>query len=156
MQMRGPYQAQVRTTLPITPEESGLKILMVDPDFASAERLAAALRPRHMVAVVGSAQAALTAIMISVPHLIVTALDLPDANGVELVARWHAEPLTRHTLLMIVTHRRSVLDKIAGLQAGADDYLVKPVDPLQFAMHVQSVSRFRKVLPGVERFWQHW
>ena len=152
MQMRGPYQPQVRTTLPITPEESGLKILMVDPDLASAERLAAALRPRHVVAVVGSARAALTAIQVSVPQLIVTELDLPDANGVELVARWHADPPTRHTLLMIVTRRRSVLDKIAGLQAGADDYLVKAVDPQLFAMHVQSVSRFRKMLPSAPRY----
>src|SRR5260221_2920817 len=148
MQMRGPHHPQVRTTLPITPEESGLKILMVDPDLASAERLAAALRPRHMVAVVGSARAALTAIMVSVPHLIVTALDLPDANGVELVARWHADPLTRHTLLMIVTRRRSVLDKIAGLQAGAADYPVKTADPQLFAMHGQSASRSRKMLPS--------
>jgi DNA-binding response OmpR family regulator len=98
--------------------------------------------------VVGSARAALAAIMVSVPQMIVTELDLPDADGLELVARWRTDPLTRHTLLMIVTRRRSVRDKIAGLQAGADDYLVKAVDPYVFAMHVQSVSRFRKVLKG--------
>ena len=148
MRMQGSHQPQIRAPLPITPNQSGLKILMVDPDSASAERLAAALQPRHLVAVVGSGRAAMADIMVSVPQMIVTELDLPDEGGLELVARWHTEPLTRHTLLMIVTRRRSVRDKIAGLQAGADDYLIKPVDPHVFAMHVQSVSRFRQVLPG--------
>jgi DNA-binding response OmpR family regulator len=82
------------------------------------------------------------------PHLIVTEIDLPDANGLDLIARWSLDPATRHTLFIILTRRKSLGDKIAGFQVGADDYLVKPVDIQQFVLHVQSVSRFRQVLPG--------
>jgi DNA-binding response OmpR family regulator len=59
-----------------------------------------------------------------VPDLIVAEIDLPDADGLALVARWHVAPATPHSLFMIVTTRRSVRDKIAGLQAGADEYLL--------------------------------
>jgi DNA-binding response OmpR family regulator len=49
---------------------------------------------------------------------------------------------------MIVTTRRSVQDKIAGLRAGADDYLIKPVEQSQFLTHVASISRFRRLIHG--------
>jgi len=123
-----------------------MTVLVVDPDVASAERLANALRSQHRVVVVGSATEALAQMDRSTPDLIVAEIDLPDADGIELVARWHVAPATRHALLMIVTTRRSVQDKIAGLQAGADDYLVKPVELPQFLAHVASISRFRRLI----------
>jgi DNA-binding response OmpR family regulator len=49
-------------------------------------------------------------------------------------------------LLMVLTRRSGIQDKIAALQAGADDYLVKPVEPQLFVSHVRAVSRFRQVL----------
>jgi two-component system response regulator TctD len=52
----------------------------------------------------------------------------------------------RHVLLMVVTARSGVRDKINAFQAGADDYLVKPLDPAAFALRVQLLSRFRKVI----------
>jgi len=125
-----------------------MSVLFVDPDVAGAERLANTLRSQHTVAVVGSAQAAMAQMEHRVPDLIVAEINLPDANGLELVARWRAAPATRHTLLMIVTARRSVRDKIAGLQAGADDYLIKPVELTQFLAHIASISRFRQIIRG--------
>ena len=125
-----------------------MTVLVVDPDVASAARLANALRPQHLVVVVGSAQEALAQVDRRVPDLIVTEIDLPDADGLELVARWHVAPATRHALLMIVTTRRSVQDKIAGLQAGADDYLIKPVELPQLLTHVAAISRFRRLIHG--------
>jgi len=123
-----------------------MTVLFLDPDIASAERLATTLRSQHQVVVVGSATEALAQVDRRIPDLIVAEIELPDANGLELVARWHVAPATRHTLLMIVTTRRSVRDKIAGLQAGADDYLVKPVEPPQFLTHVAAISRFRRLI----------
>jgi two-component system response regulator MprA len=81
-----------------------------------------------------------------VPDLIVTEIDLPDADGLALVACWRAAAATRHALLMMVTTRRSVQDTIAGLQAGADDYVVKPVELSQFLAHVAAISRFRRLI----------
>ncbi len=126
----------------------GMRVLFVDPDIAGAERLAGALRSQHTVAVVGSAQAAIAQMERWAPDLIITEINLPDADGLELVARWRGAPVTRHTLLMIITARRSVRDKIAGLQAGADCYLIKPVELPQFLTRVASVSRFRQLIHG--------
>jgi DNA-binding response OmpR family regulator len=121
-------------------------ILFLDPDIASAKRLANTLRSQHRIVVVGSANEALAQVDSLVPDLIVAEIDLPDADGLALVARWRVAPATRHALLMIVTARRSVQDKIAGLQAGADDYLIKPVELRQFLAHVEAISRFRRLL----------
>lgn len=128
------------------PSGQALSVLFVDPDRDHAEMLARSLRGRHAVAVTASARQAQSAISVRTPDLIVMELDLPDANGLDLLRAIHGAPATRHVLILVVTRRTSVKDKIAAFQAGADDYLVKPVDPEQFATHVLLVSKFRKVI----------
>ena len=123
-----------------------LTVLFVDPDRASAERLARALT-NATVAVVPGAQAAWTAMQSRLPDVVVTELDLPG-GGSEFLASIRNNPTTRHILLMVVTGRTLVGDKIAAFQAGADDYLVKPVDPHEFETHLLLVSRFRRVIQG--------
>jgi DNA-binding response OmpR family regulator len=120
-------------------------VLIVDPDIEGGRRLAAALAPRA-AAVVSSAHAAFEAIRSRMPDLIVVELTLPDMSGIDFIARVHAAPATRNVLLLVATQRGSVRDKIAAFQAGADDYLVKPLDAQQFIAHVQLVSRFLQVL----------
>jgi DNA-binding response OmpR family regulator len=123
-----------------------ITVLFLDPDFLSAQQLAEAIGPSSVTTIVATASQALAAIGKRVPQVIVTELDLPDADGLELIARWRSAPATRHTLLMVVTSRRSVQEKVAGFRAGADDFLIKPVDPLQFMLHFLTISRFRQVL----------
>ena len=125
---------------------SELVALFIDPDVASAERLAGALRAYWVTKVVASAQEAKAVLRVSQPWLVVTELDLPDMRGLDMVAALHDHPLTRHVMLMIVTRRRMITEKIAGFQAGADDYLVKPVDGELFALHVELLSRLRRQL----------
>jgi two-component system cell cycle response regulator len=123
-----------------------MAVLFVDPDMEGARRLASSIASTCMVAVVPSARDALAAMRIRLPDLIVTEIDLPDVSGMELVARVRGTPATRHALLMVVTGRASVADKVAAFQAGADDYLVKPVATDLFATHMRLISRFRKIL----------
>jgi len=123
-----------------------MRVLIVDPDLAGAQLLADALRERQVATVAGSFAAALAAISAERPTLVVTELRLPDASGLELLALLRAGPATRHVLLMALTSQASVHDKIAAFRAGADDCLVKPVDPPRFAMHVERLGRFRQVL----------
>jgi DNA-binding response OmpR family regulator len=126
--------------------QPGLAVLFVDPDVAHAERLAKPLRAYSAVAIVNSAQTALAAIAQRTPDLIVSEIELPDSNGLDLLKHVHATAATRNVLLMVVTRRTSVNDKIAAFQAGADDYLVKPVTADQFETHVLLVSKFRKII----------
>jgi DNA-binding response OmpR family regulator len=124
---------------------SPLAVLFVDPDLEGAERLARSLPNVSAIAVVPTARAAFMAIDARVPDLIVTELDLPDASGVEMLARIHSAPATRRVLLIVLTRRNAVRDKVAAFEAGADDYLVKPVTPERLATHVRLVSRFRLI-----------
>lgn len=127
-------------------QRPAMAVLFIDPDTESAERLSRALRGVSAVAVVPTAQAATTAMNTRMPNLIVLELDLPDASGFDLITHLHNAPATRNVLVMVVTSRTSVRDKITAFQSGADDYMVKPVDPQQFAVHVQLLSRFRQVI----------
>jgi DNA-binding response OmpR family regulator len=124
---------------------AALSVVIVDPDWEGARLLAGHLAGAQIV-IVGSSAEAGRALQLRMPDLIVTELDLPDDDGVRLVREIHRDMRTHHVLLMVVTRRGSIQDKIAALQAGADDYLVKPVDPRQFVAHVRAVSRFRQVL----------
>lgn len=123
-----------------------MAVLFIDPDSASAQPLAQALRRVSAVALVPTWQMAKAAIATRAPNLIVTELDLPDANGVDLIASVHTSPALRHVLVVVVTARATIQDKIAAFQAGADDYLVKPVAPQEFVEHVQRLSHFRQIL----------
>ncbi len=125
-----------------------LTVLFVDPDLAAAEHLARPLRATCAIAVVPTAEAAIAAIRVRVPDLVVTELDLPDMRGIDFLEGLHNSPVTHHTLLMVVTRRSTVRDKIAAFQAGADHFLVKPVDPAQFLVHVRLVTRFRAIVRG--------
>ena len=121
-------------------------VLFVDPDSAAANLLASTLSARFAVGVAGSVAAAYQALAVMVPTLIVCELSLPDGDGLTLLQRLRASPETRDVLLMVLTGRRSVSDKIAALRVGADDYLVKPVTPEVFANHAARLLRFRRTL----------
>jgi DNA-binding response OmpR family regulator len=122
-----------------------MAVLFVDPDLQGAQQLARALPAQTISAVVPSATAALHAMRDRVPTLIVTELNLPDVGGIEFLARIHSAPATRKVLLLVVTTRTEIRSKIAAFEAGADDYLVKPLDPQQFVLHVQLLNRFRQL-----------
>lgn len=123
-----------------------LHILIVDPDVGGAQQLANALSSTHAVTVVGTASAAFAAIQKRIPRLVVTEFDLPDTSALELLAILHAHPAIRQVLLVVLSRRTNVQNKIAAFQAGADDFLVKPIVPQTFAAHLQRLGHFRMVL----------
>jgi len=127
---------------------SEIHVLVVDPDQTGARFLVSELRPPFMVSLVPSAEAARMAINAHLPSIVVTELDLPGVSGLDLLNTLHMDVATRHMLLVVLTTRASMRDKITAFQTGADDYLVKPIDPRQFALHIERVSLFRQVLPS--------
>jgi CheY-like chemotaxis protein len=128
------------------PEPPPLAVLFVDPDRAGAQLLANVIRDRYATAVVGSAREAYDAMRFQTPTLIVCELRLPDVNGADFLAQLRGHPATRHILLMVVSSTRSVQHKVRAFQAGADDFLVKPVEPATFLAHFLSVIRFRQIV----------
>jgi DNA-binding response OmpR family regulator len=129
-----------------TAAQPPLEVLFVDADARRADALAKALPQPAAVRFAANATAALQLIESSPPDLIITRLDLPDFSGVELVRRAQQTPAARQMLMMVITERATVADKIAALRAGADDFLVAPIAQSDFNVRVQLLSRFRSHL----------
>jgi CheY-like chemotaxis protein len=135
------------------PDPPPLAVLFVDPDRAGAQLLANTIRDRYATAVVGSAREAYDAMRFQTPTLIVCEMRLPDITGADFLAQLRGHPSTRHILLMVVSSTRSLQDKVRAFQAGADDFLVKPIDPEVFLAHFLSVIRFRQIVgPGYDSY----
>lgn len=121
-------------------------VVVVDPVPQRMQALVEKLRtvPAFDVEVLASAYAAVNAINGRRPALVVTELDLPDMNGVDFVTALHNTPATRDILLMVVTGRSGIRDKIAAFRAGADEFLVQPVNPDYFLLRAQLLTRLSR------------
>lgn len=115
-------------------------ILLVDDD-AELSGLVAELMARegwrtHSVLTAGDGERALKALH---PELVLLDVMLPDANGYELCRRWRAE----HPALALVmlTARGDPMDRVLGLEIGADDYLAKPFEPRELVARVRALLR---------------
>jgi DNA-binding response OmpR family regulator len=75
------------------------------------------------------------------PALIILDLMLPGMSGMELCRRLRREPATKLTPLIMLTARAAESDKIAGLDVGADDYIVKPFSLKEVIARVRAVLR---------------
>lgn len=135
-----------KTGSPLPRPRNALNVLIVEPDATVAWQLSQMLQPRHLVTVAPTIRAALTALQTQRPHLMLTELDLPDGSGLELIARVHQAPALRHVLLLVVTNRNTLRDKIAAFEAGADEYLVKPITDVYLSEHVERLSLFGQVI----------
>jgi diguanylate cyclase (GGDEF)-like protein len=85
------------------------------------------------------------------PDLAVVDLMMPRVDGVELTRRLRADPMTSALPVIMLTARGMTVDKVVGLTAGADDYVVKPFDTAELVARVVSLLRrnkeFREVSP---------
>ena len=75
------------------------------------------------------------------PSLIILDLMLPGMSGMELCRRLRREPLTEKTPIIMLTAKAAETDKIAGLDTGADDYIVKPFSVKEVVARVRAVLR---------------
>lgn len=75
------------------------------------------------------------------PSLIILDLMLPGMSGMELCRRLRRETLTENTPIIMLTAKAAETDKIAGLELGADDYIVKPFSVKEVVARVRAVLR---------------
>jgi DNA-binding response OmpR family regulator len=85
------------------------------------------------------------------PALIILDLMLPGMSGMELCRRLRREPLTEKTPIIMLTAKAAETDKIAGLELGADDYIVKPFSVKEVIARVRAVLR-RVEKEGVTKY----
>ncbi|MGI8561860.1 MAG: phosphate regulon transcriptional regulator PhoB [Luteimonas sp.] len=118
------------------------RILIVDDEPAIREMVAYALRkgdyePAHA----GDAQEAHESIADRVPDLILLDWMLPGTSGLELARRLRREPLTRGVPIIMLTARGEENDRVGGLEAGVDDYVVKPFSARELLARIRAVMR---------------
>ena len=121
-----------------------MRILLVEDDPALAELLATGLRGESYAVDVAGSVAAATELLIATRYdLACIDLGLPDGDGMSLVRELTADAsvLDRPERIIITTARDAVHDRVAGLDAGADDYLVKPFDFAELTARVRALAR---------------
>ena len=127
--------------------ETRSTVLIVEPDAAQQQRIAQCLPERYRVIGVTNLSDAMKQMAKQHPTIIVLEPDLPDGDGLAWVQQLRKSPATRAVVVICATHRATVRDKIAGFHAGADDYVVNPIDPDVFPSRLSLLMQVRRLTP---------
>ncbi|GAB7045599.1 SpoIIE family protein phosphatase [Catenuloplanes indicus JCM 9534] len=147
-----PYVAEVSRWVPATPSapaDPGTQptVLVADDNADMRDYLVRLLRSAgHRVEAVADGQAALDTARVRRPDLIVSDVMMPLLDGLQLVAALRADPRTAGTPVLLLSARAGQESSIEGLEAGADDYLVKPFSSAELLARVRAnleLSRLR-------------
>jgi two-component system response regulator MprA len=119
---------------------SDVKVLVVDDDAAVRDSLARTLKfEGHEVDTATDGQQALDAVRVGAPDAMILDVSMPRLDGLETCRRLRAEGVVLPVLML--TARDSVGDRVAGLDAGADDYLVKPFALQELLARLRALMR---------------
>ena len=120
------------------------RVLIVEDEPAIAELIAVNLRHNGFQPIWAeegvAAQRELDAVL---PDVILLDWMLPGHSGVTLARRWRAEARTKGVPILMLTARGDEPDKVAGLDAGADDYITKPFSTQELLARIRAVLRRR-------------
>jgi two-component system phosphate regulon response regulator PhoB len=120
------------------------RILIVEDEPAIAELIAVNLRHNGLTPVwAEDGEAAQREIDAVLPDAVLLDWMLPGQSGVALARRWRADARTRGVPILMLTARGDEPDKVAGLDAGADDYITKPFSTQELMARIRAVLRRR-------------
>ena len=91
--------------------------------------------------IVGSGDAALRAVTETLPDVIILDLNLPVLSGLDVCRILRARPHSAHVPIIILSATSNEVDRVAGLDLGADDYVTKPFSVRELAARVRAVLR---------------
>lgn len=117
-------------------------ILIIEDEASIREMIAFALRKADMETMqAGDARAAQLAIAERIPDLILLDWMLPGTSGLELARRLRKEEASRDIPIIMLTARGEEMDRVNGLEAGVDDYVVKPFSTRELIARIKAVLR---------------
>jgi two-component system, OmpR family, response regulator QseB len=121
-----------------------MRLLLVEDDHLLGSGLAGGLHHHgHAVDWVRDGSQASAAVATTEFDAVVLDLGLPRLGGLDLLRRWRAQERGRALPVLVITARDRIADRVAGLDAGADDYMVKPVDLDELAARLRALARRR-------------
>ena len=119
-----------------------MRILVVDDDLAVRRSIDRALRLEgYEVVTVGTGREALDAVASSPPDALILDLQLPDLDGLQVCR--HLRSTGNDTPVLMLTARQEIDDRVQGLDAGADDYLIKPFALAELLARLRALLRRR-------------
>ena len=101
------------------------------------------------VVTAGDGEEALQVATESLPDLILLDVMMPRLDGFEVCKRLRDDSRTKHISVIMLTAKSLSADKVVGLTAGADDYIIKPFDPIELVARVKSSLRRARDLSAV-------
>jgi adenylate cyclase len=127
------------------------RILVVDDTPANVHILKLRLAAQgYDVLTAADGEAALAAARESQPDLILLDVMMPKVDGLEVCRQLRADPAFPFTPIIMVTAKADPKDVVAGLEAGGDEYLTKPVDQIALVARVKSMLRIKELHDSVE------
>jgi two-component system cell cycle response regulator len=121
-------------------------VLVVDDNPINLDLLSGMLLDRgYRVRIATSGKRALAAAAASPPELVMLDITMPEMDGYEVCRRLKSGPATHHIPVVMVTALDQPADRVRGLEAGADDFLTKPVTDVALVSRVRSLARLKMV-----------
>ena len=120
------------------------RILVVEDELAIQELLSLTLSEAgHLAVLAGDAAQAYQQTQEVLPDLILLDWMLPGMSGIEFARKLRAQPRTQNIPIIMLTAKAHEQDKLAGLETGADDYMVKPFSTRELNARIKAVLRRR-------------
>jgi putative two-component system response regulator len=138
--------------MPLRPHAVRRSRILVADDTESVRSLFRKLlmSDGHDVVSAGDGVAALEAMRDHRPDVVLLDVAMPEMDGLEVCRRLKADPATRLTPIVLVTGQTDLSDRIRGLEAGADEFLSKPVHPHELRARIRSLSRMKHLIDELD------
>ena len=118
------------------------RVLVVDDDAGIRQILTTLLSEEgFQVSTASNGREGLDRAVESAPDVVLLDVMMPDLDGLEVCRQLRSSPKTRYLCVLLLTAKAGSADKVAGLRAGADDFVTKPFDPDELVERIRTALR---------------
>ena len=122
-----------------------LRVLLVDSDLGAGEKMKKVLGDGFIMQCTSSLSEARRYLQEYAPDVLISEVRLGQESGLELCRYVRSMPRIQHMPIMLLSSLATLPDKIAGFDAGADDYVVKPYDTRQLMARIRLLVRLKRL-----------
>lgn len=141
----------LRTLMPTEHTETP-RVLVVEDKKDNIDLISYFLKPQnYAIEIAMTGEQAIELIANAPPDIVLLDIMLPGMSGLEVCERIKKNPQTRFIPVIMITALRELKDKIASLEAGADDFISKPFENVELLTRVKSLLRIKKYQDELER-----
>ncbi|MBA2480696.1 MAG: HAMP domain-containing histidine kinase [Planctomycetes bacterium] len=138
--------------IPLPGKDTPGRVLVVDDVEANRDMVGDCMElASHEVRLANGADTALEAMRGWEPDVILLDVMMPHVNGLQLCRRLKSDPLTAALPVLLMTAMNDRKLRVLGIEAGANDFLVKPLDPHEVAMRVRNAIRSKRLYDSMKR-----